>query len=187
MAPIVLGLAAVLAGLGLAWVGGTGPTGAALVLSPFALLLGFWGRRLAGGGLGSPIGGLVGGAAASLAAAALATVRLRHAGATGWPTVAMLAESRELQTLAGLLPATLLFGAGIGLRRSAAAAALGGVAVALATGPVLIGLASLARVPGLVPPVPLLVLLAVLLGAARRRPPAAAEASPRVAVPPGDD
>lgn len=164
-------LAAPLLGIGLAVAVGGAGAAYALTLAPLAVILGALGgwRWPAGGRAGWP-GGLISVAAGLATAGVLAALRFRYAGATGVGDLPTLAQSREAQMLLGLLPGVALLGAGSGGRRPAFRAAVAGVATSLVMGPVLIGLAAVAAVPWLRPPVPAVgVILIVALVAWRSR------------------
>ncbi|MFN0180415.1 MAG: hypothetical protein ACKVZ0_16565 [Gemmatimonadales bacterium] len=145
----------------------SGPAAAyALVLTPLAAGLG-----AVGGAIGATRSSRVLGAAFALGTAivvtaVLALIRFRYAGATGLPEAGILVQSREFQMVVGLLPGVVMFGASLG---GALRSTLGGAGVALMMGPVLIGLTLLATVPWLRPPVPAIVVLAIVSLAAWRR------------------
>jgi hypothetical protein len=155
-----------LLGVGLGVVVG-GPAAAyALVLTPLAAGLGAVGGATVAPRSSRVLGAAVAFGTAVVVAAVLALIRFRHAGATGLPDPGILVQSRELQMAVGLVPGIVMLGANLG---GAVRSALGGAAVALMTGPVLIGLTLLAAVPWLRPPVPAIVVLAIVSVAAWRR------------------
>ncbi len=145
----------------------------AISTMPLAAALGGAGAYLSGQAPGSPwVGGvLLAMVGALIAAIASATVRFLQAGASGFVSLSALPYTAEFLMLAGVVPAILLFGAGVGrlraghgIRPVVGRSLLAGVVASVCVGPTLIAVRGLAGFP-LLNPVVVWALLVIVIAA----------------------